>query len=51
MRSRSKPFDPSRSAQGDARSRRPVLRRLLGLTLVVAGLGMLMSGIRGAFFH
>jgi hypothetical protein len=51
MRRPCKLSGPSRNARGEGSPRRPALRRLLGLTLIVAGLGMLMSGIHGAFFH
>jgi small neutral amino acid transporter SnatA (MarC family) len=44
-------LDPAKIAQADRPLRRAVVRRLLGLTLVVAGLAMLLSGVNSAFFR
>jgi len=38
-------------ARGGDRSRRPGLRRILGLSLVLAGLAMLMSGLQAVFLR
>lgn len=45
------PHSRSRLLQADRPLRRAMVRRVLGLTLVIAGLAMVLSGIDGAFFH
>lgn len=44
--------DSLKNAKGElALLRRSVARRVVALTLIVAGIGILLSGIDAAFFH
>jgi hypothetical protein len=45
------PRPHSKAAQAERLLRRPSVRRVLGLTLVIAGVAMVLSGLDGAFFH
>ena len=51
MQRLTKIIDSLKNVQGTSALRRVLVRRILGLTLIVAGLSMLMSGIETVLFH
>jgi small neutral amino acid transporter SnatA (MarC family) len=46
-----KMMNHSKNAQSARALRQVVIRRVLGLTLVIAGISMVLSGIASVFFH